>query len=86
MAVICMLPVSSLAVFFTESLWSNLEISFFKELVILYQRASQEILLSFVQEFKATGPIRLYNLDPVETGPLQILQMLYQVRKCLDPN
>ncbi|KAL9851152.1 putative E3 ubiquitin-protein ligase HERC4 isoform 1-T1 [Geothlypis trichas] len=62
-----------------ESLWSNLETSFFKELVILYQRASQEILFSFVQEFKATGPIRLYNLDPVETGPLQILQMLYQV-------
>ncbi|KAM7021691.1 putative E3 ubiquitin-protein ligase HERC4 [Passerculus sandwichensis] len=62
-----------------ECLWSNLETSFFKELVILYQRASQEILFSFVQEFKATGPSRLHNLDPVETGPLQILQMLYQV-------
>uniref|UniRef100_A0A8C9NN57 E3 ISG15--protein ligase HERC5-like n=1 Tax=Serinus canaria TaxID=9135 RepID=A0A8C9NN57_SERCA len=62
-----------------ECLWSNLETSFFKELVILYQRASQEILFSFVQEFKATGPNRLFNLDPVETGPLQILQMLYQV-------
>ncbi|XP_064567178.1 probable E3 ubiquitin-protein ligase HERC4 [Zonotrichia leucophrys gambelii] len=62
-----------------ECLWSNLETSFFKELVILYQRASQEILLSFVQEFNAIGPSRLYNLDPVETGSLQILQMLYQV-------
>ncbi|XP_041344149.1 E3 ISG15--protein ligase HERC5-like isoform X2 [Pyrgilauda ruficollis] len=62
-----------------ECLWSNLETSFFKELVILYQRASQEVLFSFVQDFKATGPSRLFNLNPFETGPLQILQMLYQV-------
>ncbi|XP_037990606.1 probable E3 ubiquitin-protein ligase HERC4 isoform X2 [Motacilla alba alba] len=62
-----------------ECLWSNLETSFFKELVILYQTASQEILSSFVQKFMATGPSHLFSLDPVETGPLQILQMLYQV-------
>ncbi|XP_064272993.1 E3 ISG15--protein ligase HERC5-like isoform X1 [Passer domesticus] len=62
-----------------ECLWSNLETSFFKELVILYQRASQKVLFSFVQEFKATGPNRLFNLDPLEIGPMQILQMLYQV-------
>ncbi|XP_021404911.2 putative E3 ubiquitin-protein ligase HERC4 [Lonchura striata] len=61
-----------------ECLWSNLETSFFKKLVILYQRVSQKILLSVVQEIMMIGP-SLFNLDPVKTGPLQILQMLYQV-------
>lgn len=81
-----MLPVTSLAVFFTECLWSNLETSFFKELVILYQRLAQQMLDEFLIEFKHMGPDRLFNLDPAETWPLQILQMLYQVRKCLDSN
>ncbi|XP_053795912.1 probable E3 ubiquitin-protein ligase HERC4 [Vidua chalybeata] len=62
-----------------ECLWSNLETSIFKKLVILYQRVSQKILLSFVQKIMATGPSHLFNLDPVKTGPLQMLQMLYQV-------
>lgn len=61
-----------------ECLWSNLETSFFKELVILYQRVSQQILRKFFVEFTRIGPGRLSKLG-TETGPLQILQMLYQV-------
>ncbi|XP_063277626.1 probable E3 ubiquitin-protein ligase HERC3 isoform X2 [Prinia subflava] len=57
-----------------ECLWSNLETFFFKKLVILYQRVSQQILFQFVRR-----PGCLFNLDPAETQPLQILQMLYQV-------
>lgn len=86
-AVIFMLPVTdtSLAVFFTECLWSNLETSFFKELVILYQRVSQKSLFQFIVEVRSCqrNPLNLY---PHETATLQILQILYQVRKCLDPD
>ncbi|RMC13728.1 hypothetical protein DUI87_08810 [Hirundo rustica rustica] len=62
-----------------ECLWSNLETSFFKELVNLYQSVSQQVLFEFFLSLITTGPGRLFNLDPAETGPLQILQMLYQV-------
>ncbi|XP_068258816.1 E3 ISG15--protein ligase HERC5-like isoform X2 [Nyctibius grandis] len=61
-----------------ECLWSNLETSFFNELVVLYQRVSQKNLSQFVMEFRyqQRNP---YNLHPHETEPLQILQLLYQV-------
>ncbi|XP_062349831.1 E3 ISG15--protein ligase HERC5-like [Cinclus cinclus] len=62
-----------------ECLWSNLETSFFKELVFLYQRVSQYILCKFVMEFITMKPGRLFRLDPAETGPLEILHILYQV-------
>ncbi|XP_050194573.1 LOW QUALITY PROTEIN: probable E3 ubiquitin-protein ligase HERC4 [Myiozetetes cayanensis] len=60
-------------------LCSNLETSFFKELVSLYQRVSQENLSQFIKEFQICGPRDPFNLSPDETLPLQILQMLYQV-------
>lgn len=86
-AVICMLPVmdTSPAVFFTECLWSNLETSFFKQLVILYQRVSQIILSDFLKDVKYC-PESLYHLAPSQTVTLQMLQILYQVRKHLDPD
>ncbi|TRZ23540.1 hypothetical protein HGM15179_003554 [Zosterops borbonicus] len=59
-----------------ECLWSNLETSFFEKLVNLYQRVSRHIVFEFVPNFVAMGPS---CLDPAETRPLQILQMLYQV-------
>ncbi|XP_039919743.1 probable E3 ubiquitin-protein ligase HERC3 [Hirundo rustica] len=62
-----------------ECLWSNLETSFFKELVNLYQSVSQQVLFEFFLSLITTGPGHFFNLDPAETGPLQILQMLYQV-------
>ncbi|XP_016153364.1 PREDICTED: probable E3 ubiquitin-protein ligase HERC3 [Ficedula albicollis] len=62
-----------------ECLWSNLETSFFKELVILYQRVSQQILCEFLMDFRKNGPGRLFSLEPPEIWLLQVLQMLYQV-------
>ncbi|XP_059673641.1 probable E3 ubiquitin-protein ligase HERC3 [Gavia stellata] len=61
-----------------ECLWSNLDTSFFKQLVILYQRVSQKNLSQFIMEVRGwqRNP---YNLHPHETVTLQILQILYQV-------
>ncbi|XP_075005669.1 putative E3 ubiquitin-protein ligase HERC4 isoform X3 [Calonectris borealis] len=61
-----------------ECLWSNLETSFFKELVILYQVVSQKNLFQFIMEVSGwqRNPC---NLHPHETETLQILQILYQV-------
>uniref|UniRef100_A0A8B9RUR2 HECT-type E3 ubiquitin transferase n=1 Tax=Accipiter nisus TaxID=211598 RepID=A0A8B9RUR2_9AVES len=61
-----------------ECLWSNLETSFFKELVILYQRVSQKNLSQFIVEVRSCqrNPLNLY---PHETATLQILQILYQM-------
>ncbi|XP_009069800.1 PREDICTED: probable E3 ubiquitin-protein ligase HERC3, partial [Acanthisitta chloris] len=59
-------------------LWSNLETSFFKELVILYRRVSQENLSQFIRRVTSLSTF-LFDLYPDETVPLQILQMLYQV-------
>jgi len=83
-AVICTLPVldTSLAVFFTECLWSNLETTFFKQLVILYQRVSQKNLSQLIRE---VGD-QQRKPDPHGTETLQILQSLYQVRRRLDPD
>ncbi|KAM4780827.1 E3 ISG15--protein ligase HERC5-like isoform 1-T1 [Cyanocitta cristata] len=58
-----------------ECLWSNLGTSFFRELVILYQRVSKQSVLEFIDR----APDHMFNLGPAETGPLQILQRLYQV-------
>ncbi|XP_065692195.1 E3 ISG15--protein ligase HERC5-like isoform X1 [Patagioenas fasciata] len=61
-----------------ECLWSNLETSFFKQLVILYQRVSQMILSDFLKDVRRwLGS--LYHLDPRQTVTLQMLQILYQV-------
>lgn len=86
-AVICMLPVTntSPAVFFTECLWSNLETSFFEQLVTLYQGVSQVILSDFLEDIRRWLG-HLYDLDPRRTVTLQMLQILYQVRKHLDPD
>lgn len=80
-----MLPVmdTSLAVSFTECLWSNLETSFFKKLVILYQKVSQKNLSQFIMDVRGCQR-QPCDLHPHETATLQILQILYQVRKCLD--
>ncbi|XP_075564793.1 putative E3 ubiquitin-protein ligase HERC4 [Pelecanus crispus] len=61
-----------------ECLWSNLETSFFKELVTLYQRVSWKNLSQLIMEIRRwqRNP---YNLHPHETETLQILQILYQV-------
>ncbi|XP_061847674.1 probable E3 ubiquitin-protein ligase HERC4 isoform X2 [Colius striatus] len=61
-----------------EGLWSNLETSFFEELVILYQRVSQENLLRFLMEVRDRQR-ESFKLYPHETETLQILQILYQV-------
>ncbi|XP_065490954.1 probable E3 ubiquitin-protein ligase HERC4 [Caloenas nicobarica] len=61
-----------------ECLWSNLETSFFKQLVILYWRVSQRILSDFLKDAKrCLGS--LYHLEPRQTVTLQMLQILYQV-------
>ncbi|XP_071411944.1 E3 ISG15--protein ligase HERC5-like [Pithys albifrons albifrons] len=62
-----------------EYLWSNLEISFFNKLVILYQGVSQETLSQFIMEVKTRGPREPFTLKSEEAVSLQILQMLYQV-------
>ncbi|XP_009989903.1 PREDICTED: E3 ISG15--protein ligase HERC5-like, partial [Tauraco erythrolophus] len=61
-----------------ECLWSNLETSFFKQLVFLYHRVSQTNLSQFIEEVMCwqRNP---YSLHPHETATLQTLQILYQV-------
>ncbi|KAM9295768.1 putative E3 ubiquitin-protein ligase HERC3 [Morus bassanus] len=61
-----------------ECLWSNLETTFFKQLVVLYQRVSQKNLSQFIMEVRGwqRNP---YHLHPRETDALPILQTLYQV-------
>ncbi|XP_061230824.1 probable E3 ubiquitin-protein ligase HERC4 isoform X2 [Neopsephotus bourkii] len=61
-----------------ECLWSNLETSFLKKLVILYQRVSQKNLSWFMIELIhiQRDP---FTLHPHETVTLQILQILYQM-------
>lgn len=61
-----------------ECLWSNLETSFLKELVILYRRVSQKNLSQFVIEL-IHGQRDIFSLRPHETVTLQILHILYQV-------
>ncbi|XP_074445708.1 putative E3 ubiquitin-protein ligase HERC4 isoform X1 [Larus michahellis] len=61
-----------------ECLWSNLETSFFKKLVILYQKVSQENLSQFIMGVRNLQR-QLFHLHSRETATLQILQMLYQV-------
>ncbi|XP_009328099.1 PREDICTED: probable E3 ubiquitin-protein ligase HERC4 [Pygoscelis adeliae] len=61
-----------------ECLWSNLETSFFKELVVLYKTVSEKSLSQFIMEVSCLQR-NPYNLHPHETEPLQILQILYQV-------
>nr|XP_009935335.1 PREDICTED: probable E3 ubiquitin-protein ligase HERC3 [Opisthocomus hoazin] len=58
-----------------ECLWSNLETTFFKQLVILYQRVSQKNLSQLIRE---VGD-QQRKPDPHGTETLQILQSLYQV-------
>ncbi|XP_067993448.1 probable E3 ubiquitin-protein ligase HERC4 isoform X1 [Melanerpes formicivorus] len=66
-----------------ECLWSSLETSFFKQLVILYQRVSQKILSQFLREIiqRQRNP---FDLHAPETAILQTLQILYQVIQTLD--
>lgn len=77
--IICMLPVVDIllaVVLFTECLWSNLEIDHFKNLVVIFRRVS---LNSLTQ-------LRNHSVEyPQKIETLQILQILYQVRRCLDP-
>ncbi|XP_072717422.1 probable E3 ubiquitin-protein ligase HERC3 isoform X1 [Ciconia boyciana] len=61
-----------------ECLWSNLETTFFKELVFLYQRVSQKKLSQFLMEVISLQR-NPYYLHPHETETLQVLQILYQV-------
>lgn len=78
--VICMLPVVNIllaVVLFTECLWSNLETDHFKNLVVIFKRVSLDSLIQFLCSFSEEYP------QKIET--LQILQILYQVRRCLDP-
>ncbi|XP_074004043.1 probable E3 ubiquitin-protein ligase HERC4 [Numenius arquata] len=61
-----------------ECLWSNLETSFFKKLVILYQKVSQKNLSQFITKVR-DHQRNISALHPHETVTLQILQTLYQV-------
>ncbi|XP_053920301.1 probable E3 ubiquitin-protein ligase HERC4 isoform X3 [Cuculus canorus] len=61
-----------------ECLWSNLETSFFTELVILYQRVSQKNLSQFIMEV-CSCQRDPFELHPHETDALQILQILHRV-------
>ncbi|XP_065548378.1 probable E3 ubiquitin-protein ligase HERC4 isoform X2 [Lathamus discolor] len=61
-----------------ECLWSSLETSFLKELVILYQRVSQKNLSWLMIELMHVQRDP-FTLHPHETATLQILQILYQV-------
>ncbi|KAM6346600.1 putative E3 ubiquitin-protein ligase HERC4 isoform 2-T2 [Podargus strigoides] len=58
-----------------ECLWSNLEPPFFKQLVILFKRVSEENLSEFVIGGWQSSP----KPQPQETETLEILQILYQV-------
>ncbi|XP_025973656.2 E3 ISG15--protein ligase HERC5-like [Dromaius novaehollandiae] len=60
-----------------ESLWSNLEASFFKELVSIYQRASQNNLSQFIWEVLFQRD--LSKMDGEEGAALHLLQILFQV-------
>ncbi|XP_051474889.1 E3 ISG15--protein ligase HERC5-like isoform X2 [Apus apus] len=65
-----------------EHLLSNLETSFFRRLVFLYQRVSQKNLSESVMDFcRRCGNILIspYGRNPREPETLQILQILYQV-------
>lgn len=78
--VICMLPVVDIllaVVLFTECLWSNLETDHFKNLVVIFKRVS---LNSLIQPFMCNCSEEY----PQKIETLQILQILYQVRRCLD--
>nr|XP_013806962.1 PREDICTED: E3 ISG15--protein ligase HERC5-like [Apteryx mantelli mantelli] len=61
-----------------ESLWSNLETFFFKELVSIYQRASQYNLSQFIWKvmYFQRG---LFELHRQERVTLRLLQILFQV-------
>ncbi|XP_077157029.1 putative E3 ubiquitin-protein ligase HERC3 isoform X2 [Paroedura picta] len=59
-----------------ESLWSNLDFPFFKDLVDNYQRLSSIMLSSFI---KQRGSLKPEYLTEVISWPFQILQMLYKV-------
>jgi len=77
----CMLPVVAIllaVVLFTECLWSNLEKVFFKKLVFLFKMAS---LYSLMERLMCNFSVQ----HPQEIEALQILQILYQVRRCLNP-
>lgn len=83
-----MLPVVDIllaVVLFTECLWSNLDALSFKNLVCIYQKLSQNTMSRF---FIYNGLLQIYvfgHKTPIELHEaLQILHILYQVRKCLD--
>lgn len=61
-----------------ECLWSNLEKVFFKKLVFLFKMAS---LYSLMERLMCNFSVQ----HPQEIEALQILQILYQVRRCLNP-
>ncbi|XP_068797623.1 E3 ISG15--protein ligase HERC5 isoform X2 [Struthio camelus] len=61
-----------------ESLWSNLEVLFFKEMVSIYQRASRNNLSQFIWEVLYCQR-DFFVLHCHETVTLQLLQILSQV-------
>lgn len=86
--VICMLPVVDIllaVVLFTECLWSNLDTLSFKNLVHIYQKLSQNTMSRL---FRYNGLLQIHLFEhetPIGLNEaLQILHILYQVRKCLD--
>ncbi|XP_050801438.1 E3 ISG15--protein ligase HERC5-like [Gopherus flavomarginatus] len=59
-----------------ESLWSNLEISFFKDLVSMYQRVSRINLSLFIIQARNSEEV---TCEPHLNRALKMLQILYQV-------
>uniref|UniRef100_A0A8C4Y2T0 HECT domain-containing protein n=2 Tax=Gopherus evgoodei TaxID=1825980 RepID=A0A8C4Y2T0_9SAUR len=59
-----------------ESLWSNLEISFFKDLVSMYQRVSRINLSLFIIQARSSEEV---TCEPHLNRALKMLQILYQV-------
>lgn len=85
-----MLPVVDIllaVILFTECLWSNLDTLFFKNLVHIYQKLSQNTLDQLIRR---NGVLQIHLFEHETTlrlhETLQILHILYQVRRCLDPD
>uniref|UniRef100_A0ACB8E8U8 Uncharacterized protein n=1 Tax=Sphaerodactylus townsendi TaxID=933632 RepID=A0ACB8E8U8_9SAUR len=59
-----------------ESLWSSLDIPFFKDLVDIYQRISRVKIYSIIEQTRNSEMVDTYWNAP---SPLLILQVLYEV-------
>ncbi|XP_016849281.1 E3 ISG15--protein ligase HERC5 isoform X2 [Anolis carolinensis] len=73
---ICKLPEKDKQIL--ETWWSNLDVTFFKDLVGMYQRLISANLSSVIKHLRCSESVTL-SVDFV--WPLQVLQMLYEVNR-----